>query len=98
MPMLDKEHLNFDKDDVREPSSTFALAISLFPPCTPMLMTMRQAVPPGVPIWQPLVGMVGVLLTTLLCVYVASRIFRVGVLMQGKGANVREMVRWVLRG
>jgi ABC-2 type transport system permease protein len=83
---------------VKEPSATFSLALSLFPPATPMLMLMRQAVPPGVPLWQPLVGIVGVLLTTTACVYASGRIFRVGILMQGKGAHLGQMLRWVFRG
>lgn len=83
---------------VKEPLSTMSTVFSLFPPATPMLMVMRQAIPPGIPVWQPLVGIVGVVLTTLFCVFAASRIFRVGILMQGKGAKVSEMVRWVFRG
>jgi ABC-2 type transport system permease protein len=39
-----------------------------------------------------------VLLTTLLFVWAAGRIFRVGILMQGKGANLAEMMKWVFRG
>jgi ABC-2 type transport system permease protein len=83
---------------VKEPNSPFAFWASLFPPATPMLMIARQAVPPGIALWQPMVGVLLVLLTTLLCVYAAGRIFRVGILMQGKGARVGEMVRWVIRG
>jgi ABC-type Na+ efflux pump permease subunit len=83
---------------VREPSSLFSIVVSLFPPATPMLMIIRQAVPPGIPIWQPILGMALVLLTTVLCVFAASRIFRVGILMQGKGASVRDMMRWVVNG
>jgi ABC-2 type transport system permease protein len=83
---------------VREPNSSFALGMSLFPPATPMLMVVRQAVPPGIPTWQPLVGITAVLLTTLLCVIAAGRIFRVAILMQGKGAKVADMLRWAIRG
>ncbi|MDO8630404.1 MAG: ABC transporter permease, partial [Phycisphaerales bacterium] len=83
---------------VKEPTSSFALAMSLIPPATPMIMTVRQAVPPGIPMWQPALGILVVLLTTIACVFAAGRIFRVGILMQGKGAKVSEMFRWVLRG
>ena len=83
---------------VREPSAPLSILMSLFPPATPMLMTIRQSVPPGVPVWQPLLGILLVLLTTVVCVFAAGRIFRVGILMQGKGANLGQMLRWVLRG
>lgn len=83
---------------VREPNSTMSLVMSLIPPATPMLMTIRQAVPPGVPLWQPLLGVLLVLLTTVFCVWVSGRIFRVGILMHGKSANLAEMMRWIVRG
>jgi len=83
---------------LKEPSSTFSIVASLIPPATPMLMIMRQAVPPYVPIWQPLLGIALVLLTTLFCVWAAGRIFRVGILMQGRGAKVGEMLRWIWSG
>jgi ABC-2 type transport system permease protein len=80
------------------PSSPFAFWVSLFPFATPMLMLGRQAIPPGVPLWQPILGVIIVLLTTTLCVYIAGRIFRVGLLMQGKGARMGDLVKWVIRG
>ena len=83
---------------LRSPSSMFSVAISLFPPATPMLMLLRQGIPPGVPLWQPVVGILGVLATTVFFVFAAGRIFRVGILMQGKGAKFSEMLRWALRG
>ncbi len=75
---------------VREPTSTFATWMSLFPPATPMLMVARLAVPPGLPLWQPVLGVALMLLTTVLCIYAAGRIFRVGILLQGKGASLRR--------
>ena len=83
---------------IREPGSTLSLVMSLFPPATPMLMIIRQNIPPGIPVWQPLLGGVLVILTSLVCVFAAGRIFRVGILMQGKGARMSEMLRWALRG
>jgi ABC-2 type transport system permease protein len=80
---------------LQEPNSTVAASLSFFPFATPMLMIMRQSVQPGVPAWQPVLGVVVVVLMTLLCVWAAGRIFRVGILMQGKGAKLGEMLRWV---
>jgi ABC-2 type transport system permease protein len=82
----------------REPNSSFATALSFVPVATPMLMIARQTIPPGVPWWQPVLGIVVVLATTLACVYAAGRIFRVGILMQGKGARLSDLVKWVVRG
>jgi ABC-2 type transport system permease protein len=83
---------------IKEPNSNFAFWASLVPPATPMLMIARQSVPPGIPVWEPVLGVVLVLLTTLAFVYASGRIFRVGILMQGKGARVSDLVRWVVRG
>lgn len=83
---------------LQAPTATFSVVASLFPPATPMLMLLRQAIPPGVPFWQPLAGVAGVLLTTTLFVFAAGRIFRIGILMQGKGAKLGEMIRWAVRG
>lgn len=81
---------------LQEPNSTLAVSLSFFPFSTPMLMILRQSVPPGVPSWQPLLAVALVVLTTLLCVWAAGRIFRVGILMQGKGAKLGEMLRWII--
>ncbi len=83
---------------LREPNSPVAVGLSFFPFATPMLMVARQAVPPGIPWWEPALGVVVVLATTVVCVWTAGRIFRVGILMQGKGARFGEMVKWVFRG
>lgn len=83
---------------IRDPNSTFATWLSFFPFGTPMLMTARIVIPPGVPAWQPPLGVLVVLATTAVCVYAGGRIFRVGLLMQGKGPNLADLVKWVIRG
>ncbi len=81
---------------LQEPNSNLAVSLSFFPFSTPMLMILRQSVPPGVPPWQPVLAAALVVLTALLCVWAAGRIFRVGILMQGKGAKLGEMLRWIV--
>ncbi len=83
---------------VQEPTSTFATVASFLPNATPMLMLARVAVPPGIPWWQPAVGVIDVLAATLACVYAAGRVFRVGLLMQGKAATPRDIARWIFQG
>jgi ABC-2 type transport system permease protein len=84
---------------MQQPNGAISTALSLFPPFTPMLMLLRQAMPGGgVPAWQPWVGLVGVLAFTLVMVVAAARIFRVAILLQGKTPKVAELVRWAVRG
>jgi ABC-type Na+ efflux pump permease subunit len=83
---------------MQDPNGTIAVACSWFPFATPFLLVARQSVPPGVPIVQMVGGIVLVLVTTLFCVWAAGRIFRVGLLMQGKGAKLGDLFRWVLKG
>jgi ABC-2 type transport system permease protein len=83
---------------LREPHSLFATVASLIPPFTPVLMLMRQGTPAGVPLWQPLVGLAGMLGFTALVLLAGARIFRVGLLMQGKLPRLRELLRWAWHG
>jgi ABC-2 type transport system permease protein len=83
---------------MQEPNSPVVTGLSFFPFATPMLMIARMAVPPGVPVWQPVAGVVLVLLSTVACVWAAGRIFRVGLLLQGKAPRLGELVRWVFKG
>jgi ABC-type Na+ efflux pump permease subunit len=83
---------------ITDPNSTFATICSFIPTATPMLMIARISVPPGVPWWQPVLGVIGVLAATSACVYAAGRIFRVGILMQGKGVRLSDLLKWVVRG
>jgi ABC-2 type transport system permease protein len=83
---------------LKEPHSTMATALSLFPPFTPTLMLLRMTTPGGVPAWQPWVGLVGVIALGALSVWAGGRIFRVGILAQGKTPKFTDLVRWAMRG
>jgi ABC-2 type transport system permease protein len=83
---------------LQEPASSFATALSLFPPFTPMLMLLRISAPAGIPMWQPWVGLIGVILFALLSIWAGGRIFRVAILMQGMPPKLSNILRWAVRG
>jgi ABC-2 type transport system permease protein len=83
---------------IQNPNGPIAVAGSFFPFTAPMFMTARVAMPPGIAWWQPVLGVGLVLVTVVACVWAAGRIFRVGLLMQGKGIKFADLARWVVRG
>jgi len=83
---------------VKEPLSSFSTWISLIPPFTPLLMLLRMATPDTIPAWQPIAGLIGVVLFTLLMVWTGGRIFRVAILMQGMPPKLSNIVRWAIKG
>lgn len=83
---------------LRAPDSPLSMALSLFPTATPFLMLLRIALQPGPPMWQVLLSVLLMGATTVGVVWAAGRIFRTGILMQGKSATIGEMIRWVKAG
>lgn len=83
---------------LRAPDGTVATVLSLIPTATPFLMMLRISMHPGPPAWQVALSAVFVTGTVLLFVWAAGRIFRTGLLMQGKSASIAEMIRWVKAG
>lgn len=83
---------------MQDPNGPIARVCSFFPFTTPMLLVARESVPPGVPWWEMLAGIALVLATTWFCVWAAGRIFRIGILAQGKGPKFADLVRWAIRG
>ena len=83
---------------LKAPLSTFSTTLSLIPPFTPMLMTVRMATPVSIPVWQPIVGLIGVVLFTAFIVWVSGRIFRTCILMQGTPPKFMNLVKWATKG
>jgi ABC-2 type transport system permease protein len=77
-----------------DPDSTFAVVTSLVPFFAPMLMPMRVAMSP-VPFWEIGLAVILMVITFLGMIWISSRIYRVGILMYGKKASFRELLRWV---
>ncbi len=79
----------------RAPQSMLSIGASMFPPATPFLMLLRLALEERPPLWQVAGSVVLTLLTTIFIVWAAGKIVRTGLLMQGKGVTMRELLRWV---
>ncbi len=82
---------------VREPNSTLATGLSFFPPSTPLMMTLRLATGALIPAWQIGLSIILLVLATWFGVTCASRIYRVGILWQGKTPKISEMMTWLIR-
>ena len=76
------------------PGAWPVVLLSLFPPCTPIVMCLRMAAM-AVPAWQLALSLVLMVLSIYGMVWVATRIYRVGILMYGKRPTLPEMLRWV---
>jgi ABC-2 type transport system permease protein len=81
---------------MQSPDSTASVVLSLIPFFTPILMFLRIAVltPPA---WQIALafGLTGLTIAGVL--FVAGRIYRVGILMYGKRPTFPEIMKWVGR-
>ncbi len=76
------------------PSAPLSVALSLFPPCTPIIMCLRMAA--QMPPFSQLAASVLIMLASIYVVmWIASRIYRIGILMYGKRPNLPEMIRWM---
>jgi ABC-2 type transport system permease protein len=83
---------------VRDPTGSFGTWLSFLPPATPLLMVLRLGASAAVPWWQPALGIPVMLAATWLCVFAAARVFRIGILAQGKTPKLGELLRWAVRG
>lgn len=83
---------------IQDPLGSFATTMSLIPPFTPMLMLVRQATQVTIPFWQPIVGLAGVLIFTLISVWAGGRIFRSSIIMHGKRPRFSVLLKQILKG
>jgi ABC-2 type transport system permease protein len=77
---------------IENPTSSLARWMSIFPLFSPVLMPARLAFEP--PLWEVLLSMVMLAGSAVFFVWLSGRIYRVGVLLYGKKATLKEMVKW----
>jgi ABC-2 type transport system permease protein len=78
---------------MEDPNGPLATWLSFVPFFSPVLMFPRYI--GGAPLWQVGLSLVLVALTVVTVAWVAGRIYRVGILMQGKRPTLPELMRWV---
>jgi ABC-2 type transport system permease protein len=81
---------------MRSPDSPFAFWVSMVPFFAPITMLVRimTQTPPG---WQIALSLAIGFSTVALLVWLAGRVYRVGMLMYGKRATIPEVLKWIRR-
>jgi ABC-2 type transport system permease protein len=74
------------------PDGPIATWMSMIPLTSPLVMMAR--VPFDVEIWQLLLSMLILAASFIFCVWLAAKIYRVGILMYGKKPTFKELYRW----
>lgn len=78
---------------MQNPESSISFWFSMIPLTSPIVMMAR--IPFGVPYWQIGVSMVIMVITFLVFVWMAAKIYRTGILMYGKKSSWKEMWKWL---
>ncbi len=76
-----------------DPNSGAAFWFSMIPFTSPMVMMAR--IPAGIPAWESILSLVILAATTLLMIWLAAKIYRVGVFMHGKKPTFKDLARWI---
>lgn len=79
---------------MNNPNSPTSVTLSMIPFFAPTLMMLRIAVDPP-PWWQIALSMLLMVVTIFGAIWVAARIYRVGILMYGKRPSIAELGRWL---
>jgi ABC-2 type transport system permease protein len=79
---------------LESPDGPFSVTLSLLPFLTPLMMFLRIVVLTP-PLWQIGLSVVLLALAIAAAVWLAARIYRVGILMYGKKPTFPELMRWV---
>lgn len=78
---------------MNDPNSDLVFWCSMIPFTSPIVMMAR--IPFGIPTWQVAVSLVVLFISFFLMVWVAARIFRVGVFMHGKKPTWKDLGAWI---
>ncbi|MBU2973839.1 ABC transporter permease [Zobellia sp. B3R18] len=80
------------------PHGPIAVGFSLFPLTSPIVMLMRLPGgigEGGVPVWELITSITLLIVTFIGIVWLAAKIYRVGILMYGKKPTYKELFKWL---
>lgn len=78
---------------IRDPNSQLAFWFSMIPFTSPVVMIAR--IPYDIPMWEIVLSLVILYASFIGMVWVAAKIYRVGIFMYGKKPNFKELWKWV---
>jgi len=76
------------------PNAPYSVFLSLFPPTAPIAMFLRLTAQTP-PVWQIAASVALMVLGIWGVLWVAGRLYRVGILMYGKRPTLPELLRWI---
>ena len=76
-----------------DPMGPLAFWSSIFPLTAPMVMVAR--IPFGIPQWQIWLALGLLIISFIGLVWMAGRIYRIGIFMHGKKPSVKDIVAWM---
>ena len=92
MPLMIGFYIGF-ATVINDPHGTVSVIFSMIPFTSPIVMLMR--IPFGVPWWQIVISLILLYVTFFFVIWVAAKIYRVGILMYGKKASYKEIYKWI---
>ncbi|UOU96743.1 ABC transporter permease [Chryseobacterium daecheongense] len=78
---------------MNNPDGPLGFWLSIIPFTSPVAMIAR--IPFGVPVWQLILSITLLLGTTVFMIFLAGKIYRVGILMYGNKATMKELWKWI---
>ena len=78
---------------IEEPHGMISVVFSYIPLTSPVVMLMR--IPFGVAWWEVLISLLLLYITFFLVIKIASKIYRIGILMYGKKPTYKEVWKWL---
>lgn len=78
---------------INNPDGPIGFWLSIIPFTSPVAMVAR--IPFGVPVWELILSMVLLIASSLFMVFIASKIYRIGILMYGNKTTMKELWKWI---